>query len=184
MLSGKRNANRIAGQFESHPRASPVNYGQDARATQRKRLFQYAIQFSAGNLPQNYGSIAATDRQYRSVRGKSQRINPVKVTPERRANLLAKMESSKNCRYFETQVEARDVLGITADSKDIVEAVQCHREQDALRDGGETQAYFSLARYLAINGAIALAGSLGVLGLALVLPVLLRHYRLRPTSQS
>jgi hypothetical protein len=106
------------------------------------------------------------------------------LTPERRANLLAKMESSKNCRYLETQVEARDALGLTPDPDDILEAIQCHREQDALRDGGEAQAYFSLPRYLAINAAIALAGFLGVVGVALVLPVLLRRYRLRPTSQS
>ena len=108
----------------------------------------------------------------------------IPLTPERHATLLAKIESSKNCRYLETQVEVRDALGLTPDSDDIQEAIQCHREQDALRDGGEAQPYFSLPRYLAINGAIALAGSLGVLGLALVLPVLLRHYRLRPTSQS
>ena len=106
----------------------------------------------------------------------------IALTLERRANLLAKMESSKNCRYFETQVEARDVLGITADSKDIVEAVQCHREQDALRDGGEAQATFSLPRYLAINVAIALAGSLGLLGLAIALPTLLQRCRPRLTS--
>ena len=106
----------------------------------------------------------------------------IALTPERRANLLAKMESSKNCRYFETQVEARDVLGITADSKDIVEAVQCHREQDALRDGGETQVHFSLSRYLVIDAAIALAGSLGLVGLAIALPTLLRRYRPRLMS--
>jgi hypothetical protein len=106
----------------------------------------------------------------------------IELTAERRATLLAKIESSKNCRYLETQVEARDALGLTPDSDDIQQAIQCHREQDALRDGGEPQATFSLLRYLAINGAIALAGSLGVLGLALVLPVLLRRYRLRSAS--
>jgi hypothetical protein len=108
----------------------------------------------------------------------------IALTPERRADLLAKMENSKNCRYLETQVEARDALGLTPDPDDILEAIQCHREQDALRDGGEAQAYFSRPRYLAINAAIALAGFLGVVGVALVLPVLLRRYRLRPTSQS
>src|SRR5260370_38401990 len=101
----------------------------------------------------------------------------IALAPERRADLLARMESSKNCRYFETQVEARDVLGIAADSKDIGEAVQCHREQDALRDGGEAQATFSLPRYLATNGAIALAASLGLVGLAIRLPTLFRRYR-------
>jgi hypothetical protein len=106
----------------------------------------------------------------------------IALTPERRATLLAKIESSKNCRYLETQVEARDALGLTPDSDDIREAIQCHREQDALRDGGEAQATFSLLRYLAINGAIALAGSLGVLGLGIVLPALLRSYRPRLTS--
>src|SRR5258705_3286536 len=106
----------------------------------------------------------------------------IALTPERRANLLARMESSKNCRYFETQVEARDVLGITADSKDIVEAVQCHREQDTLTDGGESQATFSLPRYLAINGAIALAGSLGLAGLAIAIPYLSRRYGRRIRS--
>ena len=106
----------------------------------------------------------------------------IALTPERRADLLAKMENSKNCRYLETQVEARDALGLTPDPDDILEV--CHREQAALRNGGEVQAYFSLPRYLAINAAIALAGFLGVVGVALVLPVLLRRYRLRPTSQS
>ncbi len=106
----------------------------------------------------------------------------IALTLERRANLLAKMESSKNCRYFETQVEARDVLGITADSKDIVEGVQCHREQDALRDGGETQVHFSHPRYLVINAAIALAGSLGLVGLAIAIPYLSRRYGRRIRS--
>jgi hypothetical protein len=106
----------------------------------------------------------------------------IALTPERRATLLAKIESSKNCRYLETQVEARDALGLTPDSDDIREAIQCHREQDALRDGGEAQATFSLLRYLAINGAIALAGCLSILGLGIVLPALLRRYRLRSTS--
>jgi hypothetical protein len=106
----------------------------------------------------------------------------IALTPERRATLRAKIESSKNCRYLETQVEARDALGLTPDSDDIREAIQCHREQDALRDGGEAQATFSLLRYLAINGAIALAGCLSAFGLALVLPALLRRYRLRSTS--
>src|SRR3954453_8093809 len=108
----------------------------------------------------------------------------IALTPERRANLLAKMEGSKNSRYLEPQVEARDALGLTPDPDDILEAIQGHREQDALGDGGEVQAYFSLPRYLAINAAIALAGFLGVVGVALVLPVMLRRYRLRPTSQS
>ena len=36
------------------------------------------------------------------------------LTAEHRARILAKLDSSRNCRYFETQVEARDVLGIKA----------------------------------------------------------------------
>ena len=103
----------------------------------------------------------------------------IALTPELRASLLAKLESSKNCRYFETQVEARDVLGLKVDSNDILDAMQCHREQDALRDGGEMQATFSLPRYLAVNGAVALAGACGVFGLGIALPALLRRYRLR-----
>jgi hypothetical protein len=106
----------------------------------------------------------------------------IALTPERRATLLAKIESSKNCRYLETQVEARDALGLTPDSDDIREAIQCHREQDALRDGGEAQATFSLPRYLAINGAIALAASLGIVGLAIGFSYLLRRYGRRPGS--
>jgi hypothetical protein len=101
----------------------------------------------------------------------------IALTPEHRAGILAKLESSKNCRYFETQVEARDVLGLTVDSNDISDAIQCHREQDALRDGGEMQADFSLPRYLAINGAVALAGAFAVLGLVMTLPALVRRLR-------
>src|SRR5437764_11369070 len=99
----------------------------------------------------------------------------IPLTAERRATLVVKIESSKNCRYLETQVEARDALGLTPDADDIKEAIQCHHEQDTLRDGGEAQAYFSLARYLATNGAIALAGCFGVLGLAIRFSHLLRR---------
>ena len=106
----------------------------------------------------------------------------IALTPERRATLRAKIESSKNCRYLETQVEARDALGLTPDPDDILEAIQCHREQDTLRDGGEAQATFSLPRYLAINGAIALAASLGIVGLAIGFSYLLRRYGRRPGS--
>jgi hypothetical protein len=106
----------------------------------------------------------------------------IALTPERRAALLAGLESSKNCRYFETQVEARDVLGLKADSEDIRDAVQCHREQDALRDSGEMQGYFSLGRYLAVNAAIASAGAAGTVGLAILVVLLFRRYRLQPES--
>jgi len=106
--------------------------------------------------------------------------NWIALTPELRASIVAKLESSKNCRYFETQVEARDVLGLTASSDDIRDAIQCHREQDALRDGGEMQATFSLPRYLAINGGVALAGAVGVFGIAIALPALLRRTRRSP----
>ena len=101
----------------------------------------------------------------------------IALTPELRASILAKLESSKNCRYFETQVEVRDMLGLKVDSDDIRDAVQCHREQDALRDGGEAQAYFSLPRYLAVNGGVALAGAFGAFGLAMALPALVRRTR-------
>jgi hypothetical protein len=104
----------------------------------------------------------------------------IALSSAQRAEIAAKLESSKNCRYFETQVEARDVLGLKVDSKDIDEAIQCHREQDALRDGGELRAYFSLPRYLAINAGIALASALAMLGLAMMMPALLRRYRWRP----
>jgi hypothetical protein len=106
----------------------------------------------------------------------------IALTPEHRANLLVSMESSKNCRYFETQVEVRDVLGITPDSKDILDAILCHREQDALRDGGESRAYFSLPRYLAINGALALAAALGIIGVAVAWSYSLRRFRPRTSS--
>ena len=107
----------------------------------------------------------------------------IALTPEHRATLLVSMETSKNCRYFETQVEVRDVLGITPDSRDILDAVLCHREQDALRDGGETRAYFSLPRYLAINGALALAAALGIMGVAIALSYSARRLRPRITGQ-
>lgn len=100
----------------------------------------------------------------------------VALTAERRAELAAKLDSSKNCRYFETQVEARDVLGLKVDSRDIEDAMQCHRDQDALRDGGEMRPGFSLPRYLAVNAAVAIASALGVLGLGMMLPVLFRRY--------
>ena len=100
----------------------------------------------------------------------------IALTPQQRAEIEANLESSKNCRYFETQVEARDVLGLNVDARDIDDALACHREQDALRDGGEMRPAFSLPRYLAVNGAVALAGALGVLGLALLLPALRRRY--------
>ena len=99
------------------------------------------------------------------------------LTAEHRALILVKLDTSKNCRYFETQVEARDVLGINVDPADIQDAILCHREQDALRDGGEMRAMFSLPRYLAVNAGIALAGGLGVLGLVIMLPALLRRPR-------
>jgi hypothetical protein len=76
-------------------------------------------------------------------------------------------------------VEARDVLGLTVDTQDIDDALQCHREQDALREGGEMRADFSLPRYLAVNGAVALAGAAAVVGLAIMLPALLRRSRWR-----
>jgi len=101
----------------------------------------------------------------------------IALSPELRAEIVAKLESSKNCRYFETQVEARDVLGLKVDSKDIDDAMACHRDQDALRDGGEMQASFSLPRYLAVNGTVALAGAFVFLGLATALPALARRYR-------
>jgi hypothetical protein len=100
----------------------------------------------------------------------------IALMPEHRTAIVAKLESSKNCRYFETQVEARDVLGLKVDTKDIDDAMQCHREQDALRDGGEMRAAFSLPRYLAVNAVIAAAGALGMLGFATMLPALLRRY--------
>ncbi len=103
--------------------------------------------------------------------------NWIALTPELRASIVAKLESSKNCRYFETQVEARDVLGLKVDANDILDAIQCHREQDALRDGGEMQATFSLPRYLAINAGVALAGAVGVFGIGIALPALLRRTR-------
>jgi hypothetical protein len=101
------------------------------------------------------------------------------LTPAQRAEIVAELESSKNCRYFETQVEARDALGLKVDSKDIDDAMQCHRDQDALRDGGVMRPTFSLPRYLAVNGAVALASALAALGLSLVLPALLRRSRWR-----
>ena len=100
----------------------------------------------------------------------------IALSPELRAEIVAKLENSKNCRYFETQVEARDVLGLKVDSKDIDDAIACHRDQDALRDGGEMQAAFSLPRYLAVNAAIAAGGALVMLCLATALPNLLRRY--------
>jgi hypothetical protein len=106
----------------------------------------------------------------------------IALTAEHRAKILVKLDSSKNCRYFETQVEARDVLGINVDPADIHDAILCHLEQDALRDGGEMQATFSLPRYLAVNGAVALAGALAVLGLAMMLPALLRCFRWQSPS--
>ena len=104
----------------------------------------------------------------------------IALTAEQRAELAARLESSKNCRYFETQVEARDVLGLKVDSKDIDDALACHRDQDALREGGKRQASFSLPRYLAVNGAIALAAALAAFGAAIMLPALFRRYRWRP----
>jgi hypothetical protein len=109
--------------------------------------------------------------------------NWIALTPEARGSIVARLESSKNCRYFETQVEARDVLGLKVDANDILDAIQCHREQDALRDGGEMHAAFSLPRYLAINGAVALAGGFCVFGLAIALPALARRYR-RPGNRT
>lgn len=106
----------------------------------------------------------------------------IALTPEHRAHLLSRMEESKNCRYIETQVEARDVLGITADPDDIRDALLCHREQDALRDGGEAQATFSLPGYLAINGALALAAALGIFGVTILLPHAWRRFRLRMSN--
>jgi len=103
----------------------------------------------------------------------------IPLSPQQRSEIAAKLESSKNCRYFETQVEARDVLGLTVDAKDIDDAMQCHREQDALRDGGEMRATFSLPRYLAVNAAVALASAAGALGLAVLIPALFRRGRWR-----
>jgi hypothetical protein len=103
----------------------------------------------------------------------------IPLSPQQRSEIVAKLESSKNCRYFETQVEARDVLGLTVDTKDIDDAMQCHREQDALRDGGEMRATFSLPRYLAVNAAVAVASAAGALGLAMLFPALFRRGRWR-----
>jgi hypothetical protein len=103
----------------------------------------------------------------------------IPLSPQQRSEIVAKLDSSKNCRYFETQVEARDVLGLTVDARDIDDAMQCHREQDALRDGGEMRATFSLPRYLAINAAVAVASAVGALGLAMLFPALFRRGRWR-----
>jgi len=100
----------------------------------------------------------------------------VALTAEQRAEISAKLESSKNCRYFETQVEARDVIGLKVDSRDIEDAMACHRDQDALRDDGEMRPGFSLPRYLAANAAVAIASALGMLGLATLLPALFRRH--------
>lgn len=103
----------------------------------------------------------------------------VALTAEHRAQILAKLDSSMDCRYFETQIEVRDVIGANADPADIQDAILCHREQDALRDGGEMQAIFSLPRYLAVNGGAVMAGGLAVLGLAMTIAALLRRYSWR-----
>jgi hypothetical protein len=103
----------------------------------------------------------------------------IALSPAQRAEIVAKLDSSKNCRYFETQVEARDVLGLNVDPKDIDDAMACHREQDALRDGCEMRATFSLPRYLVVNGAVALMGALAMFGVAMLLPALLRRSRWR-----
>lgn len=108
----------------------------------------------------------------------------IALAPGEHEALVAKLDSSKNCRYFETQVEARDVLGLKVDSKDIDDAMACHRDQDALRDGGAMQASFSLPRYLAVNGGIALMGAISVFGLAMMLSALFRRYRWKLGSRA
>ncbi|MFO1111014.1 MAG: hypothetical protein U1E61_17705 [Bradyrhizobium sp.] len=106
----------------------------------------------------------------------------IALTAEQRADIITRLETSKNCRYFETQVEARDVLGLKVDSKDIDDAMQCHRDQDALRDGGVMQATFSLPRYLAVNGTVSIAGGLVVIALASVFASLFLRNRPRPRN--
>ncbi len=101
----------------------------------------------------------------------------IALTAEERANLLAEMDRSKNCRFYETQVEARDVLGLTVDPTDVSRAMLCHQQQDALREGGRLEQYFSVPRYLAGNGLAALAGFIGVFALAMMLPGAFRRYR-------
>ena len=103
----------------------------------------------------------------------------IALTAEARANLLAEMERSKNCRFYETQVEARDALGLTPEADDISQAVRCHSEQEVLNGGGRMERYFSRPRYLAINGAISLASFVGIFGLANILPGVFRRYRQR-----
>ena len=99
------------------------------------------------------------------------------LSAQDRTSLLAEMDRSKNCRFYETQVEARDVLGLTADPTDVSQAVLCHHQQDALAEGGRLEKYFSLPRYVAGNGLAALAGFIGVFALAMMLPGALRRYR-------
>jgi hypothetical protein len=101
----------------------------------------------------------------------------IALDAQERESLLAEMERSKNCRFYETQVEARDVLGLTVDQNDVSQALLCHRQQDALRDGGRTEAYFSPSRYVERNGLAALAGFAGAFTLAMVIPGVFRRYR-------
>ncbi len=106
----------------------------------------------------------------------------VALDAETRANLLAEMDRSKNCRFYETQVEARDVLGLTVDPNDVSQAVLCHHQQDALHDGGRPEKYFSLPRYVASNGLVAMAGFVGAFALAMMLPPVFRRYRRWPRT--
>jgi hypothetical protein len=102
----------------------------------------------------------------------------IALTPERRDILLAEMERSKNCRFYETQVEARDIVGLKPDSDDISRAVLCHREREELDNGGRAERYFSLLRYLSTNGAVTVASFVGIFALAIVLLGVMRRYRL------
>ncbi len=101
----------------------------------------------------------------------------VALTAQERAGLVAEMDRSKNCRFYETQVEARDVLGLTVDAGDVSQAVRCHQQQDALREDGRFEPYLSLPRYAASNGLAALAGFVGAFVLALTLSSIFRRYR-------
>jgi hypothetical protein len=104
----------------------------------------------------------------------------IALDAQERENLLAEMDRSKNCRFYETQVEARDALGLTVDQDDVRQALLCHRRQDALQDGGRVEAYFSRSRYVERNVLVALAGFAAAFALGATLSGALRRYRRQP----
>jgi hypothetical protein len=89
----------------------------------------------------------------------------VALTAEQREDTIAYLARLNNCREFETI--PMDKLPRAAD--------ECFYRRGLLQNG-KYYSNFSAPKYLALNVVAAVAGFVGIFGLAMVLPALVRRY--------